>query len=90
MSEFLDSKHAEKHEAAHVDLVDSHEKHEKGVIGNDHLLVNQDALASAYDAENREHSMGVWEAVKLHPMACFWAFLFCFTIVSFLAQNGQL
>ncbi|KAF2123439.1 maltose permease MAL61 [Dothidotthia symphoricarpi CBS 119687] len=25
--------------------------------------------------------MTLWEAVQSHPMACFWAFVFCFTIV---------
>lgn len=79
-----DTKHdagdVEKHETTKVNSVDSHDLHEKKIQQSD-LLINQDLLSSAYDGENREHSMGVWEAVKLHPMACFWAFLFCFTIV---------
>jgi MFS transporter, SP family, general alpha glucoside:H+ symporter len=76
----LDTGDVEKHGTTKVDLVNSHDLHEK-TIQNSELLVNQDLLSSAYDGENREHAMGVWEAVKLHPMACFWAFIFCFTIV---------
>jgi SP family general alpha glucoside:H+ symporter-like MFS transporter len=45
-------------------------------------LSDKDLMANAFEAENREHEMGLWEAVKDHPMACFWAFTFCFTIVS--------
>ena len=40
-------------------------------------------MSSAYDGENYEHSQGLWAAVKSHPMAAFWAFTMCFTIVSF-------
>jgi len=36
----------------------------------------------AMDAENAEHNMGVIEAVKLYPMAAFWAFTMSCTIVS--------
>jgi SP family general alpha glucoside:H+ symporter-like MFS transporter len=36
----------------------------------------------AVEAENAEHSMTVWEACKSYPMACFWAFVVSFTIVS--------
>lgn len=46
------------------------------------VLVNKDLMVNAFDGENREHEMGVWEAAKAHPMACFWAFIMCFTIVS--------
>lgn len=45
-------------------------------------LVDQDVMLNAFDGENREHEMGMWEAAKKHPMACIWAFTFCFTIVS--------
>jgi hypothetical protein len=45
-------------------------------------------MNNAYEAENREHEMGLWEAVKDHPMACFWAFVFCFTIVSTYAREA--
>lgn len=38
--------------------------------------------ADAVEAENAEHSMTVLEAVKAYPMACFWAFVMSFTIVS--------
>ncbi|QSZ36403.1 hypothetical protein DSL72_006280 [Monilinia vaccinii-corymbosi] len=50
-------------------------------VGHAEVLVNQDLMANAFDGENREHEMGMWEAIKLYPMGCFWAFTFCFTIV---------
>lgn len=45
-------------------------------------VVSTEAFNDAVQAENREHEMGLWESFKEHPMACFWAFVFCFTIVS--------
>ena len=54
---------------------------QKSNVGHSEVLVNAQLMNNAYDAENREHEMGVWQAAKLHPMACFWAFIFCFTIV---------
>jgi SP family general alpha glucoside:H+ symporter-like MFS transporter len=39
-------------------------------------------LNEAYRAETNEHEMGLWEAAKTHPAACFWAFIMAFTIVS--------
>ncbi|KZM22742.1 uncharacterized protein EKO05_0004584 [Ascochyta rabiei] len=56
------------------------ETHEKGVIQHE-TLNDKEALEASYEAENREHDMGLWEAVRDYPMACFWAFIFCFTIV---------
>jgi SP family general alpha glucoside:H+ symporter-like MFS transporter len=49
-------------------------------------LETSDALdvnikGDAFQAENAEHAMGLMEAVKLYPMACFWAFVMSFTIV---------
>jgi len=41
-----------------------------------------DYKASAIEAENAEHNMGVLEAVKAYPMASFWAFVMSCTIVS--------
>jgi hypothetical protein len=38
--------------------------------------------ASAIEAENAEHNMGVLEAVKAYPMASLWAFVMSCTIVS--------
>lgn len=54
---------------------------EKHVEHSD-VLVNPDLMHDAFDGENREHEMGVWEAVKTYPWACFWATIMCFTIVS--------
>ncbi|KAF1980283.1 general substrate transporter [Bimuria novae-zelandiae CBS 107.79] len=45
------------------------------------LLVDTELMKQAFDAENAEHEVTAWQAVKSHPMACFWAFLMCFTIV---------
>jgi SP family general alpha glucoside:H+ symporter-like MFS transporter len=46
------------------------------------ILVDKELMINAYDGENAEHEETVWEAAKTHPMACLWAFIFCFTIVS--------
>lgn len=46
------------------------------------VLADKDVMNDAFEGETREHEMGMWEAAKQHPMACFWAFTFCFTIVS--------
>jgi SP family general alpha glucoside:H+ symporter-like MFS transporter len=54
-------------------------------VQHSEVLVNQDLMNDALDGENREHQMGVWDAVKKHPWACFWAFTMCFTIVSLLS-----
>ena len=61
----------EHHGVGHVDV-----KHSE-------VLANQAIMHDAYDGENYEHQMGVWAAFKSHPMACMWAFIMCFTIVSF-------
>ena len=68
-----------KHDA-HT-AVDTDELQKRNILQSE-VLVDANLMSNAYDAENREHEMGVWEAVKTHPMACFWAFIFCFTIVS--------
>lgn len=54
---------------------------EKNVYDSN-ILVDKDLMNEAFLAENHEHEMGVWEAAKKYPMACTWAFIFCFTIVS--------
>ncbi|KAJ4330296.1 hypothetical protein N0V87_010122 [Didymella glomerata] len=56
------------------------ELNEQGVAHHE-TLDDKDLLQASYEAETRENEMGVLEAVKDHPMACFWAFVFCFTIV---------
>lgn len=61
------------------------EAHNSGI---DHTAdLDEKAKPSAYkadaiEAENAEHDMGVLEAVKLYPMATFWAFVMSTTIVS--------
>ena len=60
-----------KHDGMEVDVHDLQEKN----IHDSAILVNQDLMISAFDGENREHEMGLWESIKEHPMACFWAFI---------------
>ncbi|KAL4962744.1 putative MFS maltose transporter [Aspergillus stella-maris] len=55
--------------------VEVHQTEQPEILKNDELMHN------AFDGENLEHEMGVWEATKSHPWACFWAFIMCFTIV---------
>lgn len=57
----------------HVDHDEKIEHHE--------VLNNKDLMNEAIEGENKEHEMGMWEAAKSHPLACMWAFIFCFTIV---------
>lgn len=58
-------------------------KHDHTEIHADHheVLEDKETLNHAYEAENREHEMALWEAIKTYPWACFWAFIMCFTIV---------
>lgn len=60
--------------------VDANSLEEKNVKHSE-VLANTEVLNDAYDGENREHQMGALEAVRKHPMACFWAFIMSFTIV---------
>lgn len=66
----------ESHRSEHVDVVDVKEK------GTGDVLANPDVMHDAFDGEAREHDMTLWDAVQTYPMACFWAFIMCFTIVS--------
>lgn len=61
--------------------IDPSELKKYSVMQSD-VLVDPNLMSSAYDGENYEHSQGLWSAVKSHPMAAFWAFTMCFTIVS--------
>jgi SP family general alpha glucoside:H+ symporter-like MFS transporter len=70
---------------AGIQHIDSHEQeqvNEKVQFGHNEVLRDEELLNEAYRAENHEHQMGTWEAAKTHPMACLWAFLMAFTIVS--------
>jgi hypothetical protein len=51
-------------------------------IHHSEVLVNADLMNDAVHGENREHAMGMWEACKSYPWACFWASTMSFTIVS--------
>ncbi|KAF2711321.1 general substrate transporter [Pleomassaria siparia CBS 279.74] len=61
-------------------VVDDFDTKEKSHL-HDEVLVNSDLLNNAYDGENAEHDESLLDAIKTHPMACFWAFVMCFTIV---------
>lgn len=52
------------------------------------VLDDDSLLSDAVHGENREHQMGMLEAVRLYPMACLWAFVFAFTIVSSGSRLG--
>ena len=47
-------------------------------------------MNNAFEGENYEHSQGLWAAFKSHPMAAFWAFIMCFTIVSLISEASIL
>ncbi|KAJ5624467.1 maltose permease [Penicillium lagena] len=61
-------------------MVPFKETYEKVEAYQDEVLANPELMNDAFDGENREHEMTLWQAVKAHPWACFWAFTMCFTI----------
>lgn len=65
-----------------IDATKTNHGHDEKVPDGVEVLDNPELMNDAFDAENREHEMGVWQAAKAHPWACFWAFVMCFTIVS--------
>ena len=62
--------------------IEVHPGDEKGHHSHQEVLADKDLLSDAFKAENVDHEMGMWEAAKMHPQACFWAFIMAFTIVS--------
>jgi SP family general alpha glucoside:H+ symporter-like MFS transporter len=56
---------------------------EKDQVEHADNMNDADFKADAMEAELAEHSMTVMQAVRAYPMACFWAFVMSFTIVSF-------
>lgn len=46
------------------------------------VIDNVELLNDAFEGENAEHGEGLWASAMKHPMACIWAFMMCFTIVS--------
>jgi SP family general alpha glucoside:H+ symporter-like MFS transporter len=71
-----------KHDVTYVDRVDPEIQEKHAHQSKQEVMADKELMSDAFNAETREHEMGLWEAVKDHPMACFWAFIFCFTIVS--------
>jgi SP family general alpha glucoside:H+ symporter-like MFS transporter len=80
------TQHDVPRQGSNVDIADL-KKH--SVMQSD-VLIDPNLMSSAYDGENYEHSQGLWTAVKSHPMAAFWAFTMCFTIVSLDTHNASL
>lgn len=74
MDSKIDEKHVESQSFEHLEKNDDYKRD---------VLANPDHLNEAFEGENQEHAQGMVDAVKTHPMACFWAFVFSFTIVSF-------
>lgn len=56
-------------------------------IQHSEILVDKELMTNAFEGENREHEETVWQAAKAHPMACFWAFIMCFTIVRIMSEQ---
>jgi hypothetical protein len=66
--------------------VDIQQLKEKDTLHSE-ILVNKDLMTDAFQGEDSEHNQTLWQAVVSHKMACFWAFIMCFTMsvyVSFL------
>jgi MFS transporter, SP family, general alpha glucoside:H+ symporter len=72
------------------ELIESRDAHNSGSDVEDlkekdvyhtEVLTSSELMHEAFAGENREHEQGIWQATKDHPMACFWAFIFAFTIV---------
>jgi len=61
-----------------VDVEQAKEHH----IHHSEVLEDKGLMNEAFQGENAEHEMTLWQAAKNHPMACMWAFIMCFTIVS--------
>lgn len=78
-----------KNEDVHVhEQIHSTDTRSHGVYQID-TLDDKDLMNEAFQGENAEHEMGLWESAKAHPMACVWAFIFCFTIVSLAKHISQ-
>lgn len=73
-----------KHDAPHGVGADEKQLHNVELYESNE---SKKHTTNAEDAENREHDMTLWQAVKTHPAACFWAFVFCFTIVRLIAPS---
>jgi SP family general alpha glucoside:H+ symporter-like MFS transporter len=62
--------------------VDIQQLKEKDTLHSE-ILVNKDLMTDAFQGEDSEHNQSVWQAVVSHKMACFWAFVMCFTMLVF-------
>lgn len=70
--------HKPDRDVQEIEVQQADEKNfERDLVSNDKDLMNE-----AFAAEDAEHNMGMLEAVRAYPMACFWAFIMAFTIVS--------
>lgn len=75
--EKMSGQQTERQHSVQVDDADLKEKN----LHQSEVLVDRDLMVSAYDGENREHETTVFQAIRENKKACFWAFIFCFTIV---------
>jgi hypothetical protein len=78
MNEQVDSK-----SPADLDKVEAQPSHIDHAVDLDEKAKLSAFRAGAMEAETTEHNMGVLEAVKLYPMAAFWAFVMSSTIVRY-------
>ncbi|KIH93830.1 MFS transporter, SP family, general alpha glucoside:H+ symporter [Sporothrix brasiliensis 5110] len=58
-----------------------HDVEKPDAVHTDVVLDNVVLMNDAFDGENYEHGQTLWQSVKQHPWACFWAFVMTFTIV---------
>ena len=65
--------------------VDIQQLKEKDTLHSE-ILVNKDLMTDAFQGEDSEHNQSLWQAVVSHKMACFWAFVMCFTMSVFLCS----
>jgi hypothetical protein len=63
--------------------VDIQQLKEKDTLHSE-ILVNKDLMTDAFQGEDSEHNQTLWQAVVSHKMACFWAFIMCFTMLVFV------
>jgi SP family general alpha glucoside:H+ symporter-like MFS transporter len=68
---------------ADLDKVEAQPSHIDHAVDLDEKAKLSAFRAGAMEAETTEHNMGVLEAVKLYPMAAFWAFVMSSTIVRY-------
>ncbi len=72
------------------ELKNGHFKHVEAIDGGDDVQGVTMIKSEAVNQESLEHDMSIREAVRMYPMACFWAFVMAFTIVSLVDSSCSL